>query len=44
MERITKYCKCGCENAFVLKFDHDDGDASLQLVSDNFYSHQNVEC
>ena len=40
MEYITKYCKCGCGNGVLLKFDKDDEDLSLQLVSDNFYAYQ----
>lgn len=38
----TMFCKCGCGNGVILKADHDkDFGASLQLVSDNFYSGHN---
>ena len=40
MKYITKCCKCGCNNGVRLKFDNEDGDVSLQLVSDNFYTYQ----
>ena len=40
MEWKTKHCKCGCGNGVLLKFDKDDEDLSLQLVSDNFYAYQ----
>lgn len=35
------FCKCGCDNGVVLKFDNDDEELSIQLVSDNFYFMQN---
>lgn len=35
------FCKCGCDNGVVLKFDNDDEELSMQLVSDNFYFMQN---
>ena len=40
MKWMTKYCKCGCNNGVRLKFDRDEEDISLQLVSDNFYTYQ----
>lgn len=39
-ENIT-FCKCGCGNGVVLKFDNEDDELSVQLVSDNFYLWQN---
>lgn len=38
--KYVKFCKCGCGNGVVLKFDREDGELSLQLVSDNFYAYQ----
>lgn len=35
------FCKCGCGNGIVLKFDNADDELSMQLVSDNYYSIQN---
>lgn len=34
------FCNCGCGNGMVLKFDKEDDELSLQLVSDNFYTMQ----
>lgn len=34
------FCKCGCGNGVVLKFDNVDNEFSLQLVSDSFYFRQ----
>lgn len=39
-ECIT-FCKCGCGNGVGLKFDNEDDELSVQLVSDNFYFRQN---
>lgn len=39
-EYVT-FCECGCRNGVVLKFDNEDDDLSVQLVSDNFYTMQN---
>lgn len=39
-EYVT-FCKCGCGNGVVLKFNDEDDELSVQLVSDNFYSMQN---
>lgn len=39
-EYVT-FCKCGCGNGVILKFDNEDDELSVQLVSDNFYSIQN---
>ena len=39
-EYIT-FCNCGCRNGVVLKFDNEDDELSVQLVSDNFYMMQN---
>lgn len=39
-EYIT-FCKCGCRNGVILKFDNEDEELSVQLVSDNFYFRQN---
>lgn len=39
-EYVT-FCKCGCRNGVVLKFDKEDVELSLQFVSDNFYMMQN---
>ncbi len=38
-ENVT-FCKCGCGNGVVLKFDNEDNEFSLQLVSDSFYFRQ----
>lgn len=38
-EHVT-FCKCGCGNGVVLKFDNEDNEFSLQLVSDSFYFRQ----
>lgn len=38
-EHVT-FCKCGCRNGVVLKFDNEDNEFSLQLVSDSFYFSQ----
>ncbi len=38
-EHVT-FCKCGCGNGVVLKFDNEDNEFSLQLVSDSFYFKQ----
>lgn len=38
---LVTFCKCGCGNGVVLKFDNEDNELSLQLVSDNFYMMQN---
>lgn len=35
-EYVT-FCNCGCGSGVVLKFDNEDNDLSMQLVSDNFY-------
>lgn len=35
------FCNCGCGNGVVLKFDNEDDELSMQLVSDNFYFMQN---
>ena len=35
-EYVT-FCKCGCGDGVVLKFDTKDDELSLQFVSDNFY-------
>lgn len=35
-EYVT-FCKCGCGNGVVLKFDTEDDELSLQFVSDNFF-------
>lgn len=35
-EYVT-FCKCGCNDGVVLKFDTEDDELSLQFVSDNFY-------
>ena len=35
-EYVT-FCKCGCGDGVVLKFDTEDDELSLQFVSDNFY-------
>lgn len=37
----STFCKCGCGNGVILKFDNEDDELSVQLVSDNFYSIQN---
>lgn len=39
-EYVT-FCKCGCGNGVVLKFDNEDDELSVQLVSDNHYTMQN---
>lgn len=39
-EYIT-FCKCGCRNGVILKFDNEDEELSVQFVSDNFYFRQN---
>ena len=39
-EYVT-FCRCGCMDGVVLKFDKDDDELSLQFVSDNFYTTQN---
>lgn len=33
--------QCGCRNGVILKFDNEDEELSVQLVSDNFYFRQN---
>ena len=38
--QYIRFCKCGCGNGVVLKFDKYDNDLSLQLVSDLFYVNQ----
>lgn len=35
--KYVTFCKCGCCNGVVLKFDNEDNELSIQLVSDNFY-------
>lgn len=39
--KYSTFCKCGCGNGVILKFDNEDDELSVQLVSDNFYSIQN---
>lgn len=39
-QEYTKFCKCGCSNGVVLRFDKDEEDISISLVSDNFYLQQ----
>lgn len=39
-EYVT-FCKCDCGNGVVLKFDDEDEELSVQLVSDNYYIMQN---
>lgn len=39
-EQVT-FCKCGCGDGVVLKFDKEDNELSLQFVSDCFYMMQN---
>lgn len=36
----VSFCKCGCGNGVVFKFDNEDDELSMQLVSDNFYFRQ----
>ena len=38
---FVTFCKCGCGNGIVLKADNEDGEVSLQIVSDYFYLMQN---
>lgn len=40
-DKYVLFCKCGCGNGAVLKFDNEDDELSMQLVSDNFYPWQN---
>ncbi len=42
-KQFSSYCKCGCGNGVVFKFEDDKEDdeyLSVQLVSDNFYLRQ----
>lgn len=39
-QEYTKFCKCGCNNGVILRFDKDEEDLSISLVSDNFYLQQ----
>lgn len=39
-EYVT-FCKCGCGNGVIFKFDNEDDELSVQLVSDNHYTMQN---
>ena len=39
---FVTFCKYGCGNGVVLKFDNEDEKLSLQLVSDNFYLMHNM--
>lgn len=34
------FCKCGCGNGVIFKFDNEDGELSVHLVSDNYYFKQ----
>lgn len=38
---FVAFCNCGCGNGVVLKFDNEDNELSVQLVSDNHYTMQN---
>lgn len=40
-DKYITFCKCGCRNGVILKFDNEDEELSVQLVSDNFYFRQN---
>lgn len=35
------FCKCGCNNGVVLKYEQEDGEAFLSLVASKFYMEQN---
>ena len=35
--KYVLFCKGGCGNGAVLKFDNEDDELSMQLVDDNFY-------
>lgn len=39
-QEYVKFCKCGCSNGVVLRFNKDEEDISISLVSDNFYLQQ----
>lgn len=39
-QEYTKFCKCGCDNGIILRFDKDEEDLFISLVSDNFYLQQ----
>lgn len=41
-EYVT-FCDCGCGNGVVLKFDKEDNELYMQLVSDIFYTMQNKD-
>lgn len=40
MDRFVKFCKCGCNNGVILKFDKTEEELFMSLVSDNFYTYQ----
>ena len=37
----TLFCKCGCDDGVVLKYEQEDGEAFLSLVTNKFYAEQN---
>lgn len=38
--QFIAFCNCGCGNGVVLKFDNEEDELSVQLVSDNYYTIQ----